>query len=57
MTVLLERPVKHRTAPEMLIDFATMTWTCSEHGTVLRLDSGEDCPRCRVEHPKPDEVT
>ena len=40
--------------PEALIDFAEGTWTCREHGTVMRLDSGLDCPECRsVTHPPP----
>lgn len=58
MNGLLERNVTHSdTVPEMLIDFETLTWTCSEHDITLRLDSGEDCPRCRVERPLPDGST
>lgn len=50
--VLLARTVTYGntgTVPEMLIDFATGTWTCSEHGTVTKLDSGRDCPDCEKE--------
>lgn len=60
MNGILERPVTHRhtvhgsntasewnTPQEMVIDFERMVWTCTEHNEVMRLDSGEDCPRCR----------
>jgi hypothetical protein len=58
MTAILDFEVLDGTVAEMLIDFADGTWTCSEHKTVMRLDSGEDCPRCRVERPMPlDEPT
>lgn len=56
MTILLDRPAAYGdtdTVPEMLIDFETGTWTCSEHGTVMALDSGKDCPKCEV-HAPPD---
>lgn len=56
MTILLDRPVTRSdtdTVPEMLIDFATGTWTCAEHGAVMNLDSGLDCPQCAA-HAPPD---
>lgn len=54
MNGVLERPATRRdtvpewdTPPEMVIDFERMVWTCTEHNEVMRLNSGEDCPRCR----------
>lgn len=60
MNALLERPVTYRdtdTVPDMLIDFDTMTWTCTAHNEVMRLDSGEDCPSCRRVCPTEREIT
>lgn len=31
---------------EGLIDLAAGTWTCTEHGTVMDITTGQDCPKC-----------
>ena len=52
--LLMDQPTRADVFPEALIDFALGTWTCSVHRTVMKLDSGADCPECRAEdHPPP----
>lgn len=40
---------------EAVIDLEAGTWTCSVHGTVMAIESGEDCADCmNAVHAPPD---
>lgn len=46
---LMIAEVRDETLAEGLIDLFSATWTCSEHGTVMAIETGADCPECAVD--------